>query len=174
MVVVTAQTPTAPTGVRDSKLLSADARERLAAKVKVWSAAWAVGHASAAEIDTVGIMAAMRLAGWRAWAALAVAPVVVLLDGNHDYLGEPAVVAPGRAAPQVITRVKADRSCSSVAAASIVAKTTRDAIMQRLAADHPEYGWSRNKGYAARDHRAALARWGPTEVHRRSWRLAGG
>lgn len=174
MVVVTADSSAAPSGVRDSKLLAEADRERLAEQIKAWCTAWAVGHASAAEIDEVGIMAALRRAGWRAWENLGVAPEVVLLDGNHDYLRQPQMVPHGRRAPQVATRVKADLVCSSVAAASILAKTTRDALMRQLAEDFPAYGWSRNKGYASAEHRAALTRWGPTEVHRRSWRLPAG
>ncbi|WP_232677834.1 ribonuclease HII [Nocardioides sp. R-C-SC26] len=186
-VLVTAATRTAPQGVRDSKLLTPDARRRLAPRIERWAAAHAVGHASPAEIDTFGIMTAMRLAGERALRALAVQADAVLLDGNHDYLSPPdqdvlfgglpetthAVGAAPWALPRVVTMIKADLRCAAVAAASILAKTARDEIMVELAADHPEYGWAENKGYAAPEHIDALARLGPTPHHRTSWRLPG-
>lgn len=179
MVVVTSQTRTAPQGVRDSKLLSAPVRAALAPRIERWAASHAVGHATPDEIDQYGIVPAMRLAGHRALAGLDVAPDLILLDGNHDYLsppdqdalfGPPAVVD---LVPPVLTMVKADLRCASVAAASILAKTSRDDLVIDLAADHPEYGWAVNKGYAAPEHIAALARYGPTVHHRRSWRLPG-
>ncbi len=178
-VVVTEATRTAPQGVRDSKLLTPDARQRLVPRIERWAVAHAVGHASPAEIDEFGIMAAMRLAGHRALAQLSVAPDQVLLDGNHDYLSFPAqtdLFQPPRVVehvPPVVTMVKADLRCAAVAAASILAKTARDALMVALADEHPEYGWHDNKGYAAPEHLAALAEHGPTVHHRRSWRLPG-
>ena len=90
MVVISAATRTAPQGVRDSKLLTPEARERLAPKVRRWAHCHAVGHASPAEIDAYGIIAALRLAGHRALAQLSIMPDAVLLDGNHDYLSPPA------------------------------------------------------------------------------------
>lgn len=186
VVVVTDRTRTAPQGVRDSKLLSAAARERLVPAIRRWAAAWAVGHASPAEIDRFGIIGGLRLAGRRALADLPVTPDLVLLDGNHDYLSEPAqsMLFPDETAdvaiadllppvPPVVTQIKADLRCAGVAAASILAKTARDAIMADLARDQPEYGWARNKGYAAADHIAALSRLGPSPHHRVSWRLPG-
>lgn len=179
MVVVTAQTRTAPQGVRDSKLLSAPVRAALAPRIERWAAAHAVGHATPEEIDRYGIISAMRLAGHRALADLDVAPDLILLDGNHDYLSPPdqdALFGPPSAVesvPCVQTMVKADLRCAAVAAASILAKTSRDDLLIDLAADHPEYGWAVNKGYAAPEHIAALARYGPTVHHRRSWRLPG-
>lgn len=177
MVVVAESTRTAPQGVRDSKLLTAPARERLAPRIRRWAPASAVGHASPAEIDEVGIMAAMRIAGRRALEQLELTPDLVLLDGNHDYLSEPEQptlfdgAVPGF--PPVVTAVKADLRCAAVAAASILAKTERDALMVALADDHPEYGWHENKGYAAPEHLDALRRLGPTDHHRRSWSLPG-
>ncbi len=184
MVVVSESTRSAPQGVRDSKLLSPEARERLVPAIRRWADCYAVGHASPAEIDELGIIAAMRLAGHRALAQLTVVPEAVLLDGNHDYLTPPAqdalfaaplVVGPPlvEEVPPVTTRVKADLTCAAVAAASILAKTTRDALMVELAAEHPEYGWAENKGYASPGHIDALARLGATEHHRRSWSLPG-
>lgn len=179
MVVVTEQTRTAPQGVRDSKLLTPAAREALVPRIRRWAPVHGVGHATPTEIDEYGIIAAMRLAGHRALAQLTVRPDAVLLDGNHDYLSIPEQAAlfgpPGLAddVPPVTTMIKADMRCAAVAAASILAKTARDAIMVQLATEHPEYGWELNKGYSAPEHVAALAQHGPTLHHRRSWSLPG-
>ena len=180
MVVITAETKTAPQGVRDSKLLTPEARTRLAPKVRRWAVSHSVGHASPDEIDEFGIIAALRLAGHRALAGLAVVPDLVLLDGNHDYLSHPVQDAlfgsPGDlsvAVPPVVTAIKADMRCAAVAAASILAKTSRDALMVELAKSHPGYGWHENKGYASPEHIEALRILGPSTVHRRSWSLPG-
>lgn len=180
MVVITEQTRTAPQGVKDSKLLTPAAREALAPKVRRWATAHAVGHASAEEIDEHGIVAGLRLAGHRALAALEVRPDLVLLDGNHDYLSVPEQMGlfggpPGLLddVPPVVTCIKGDMRCAGVAAASILAKTSRDAIMHDLALEHPHYGWVDNKGYSAPEHVAALRTHGPSPVHRRSWSLPG-
>jgi ribonuclease HII len=176
VVVVTEATKPAPKGVRDSKLLAEEERFRLVPHIRQWAAAHAVGMASAAEIDQIGIIAALRLAGHRAIAELPVAPDYVLLDGNHDYLshsGQPSLFddQPLGVVPPVMTRVKADLRCAGVAAASILAKTARDALMIDLARDYPEYGWAQNKGYAAPEHLVSLRRLGPSSHHRISWRL---
>ncbi len=188
----------APAGVADSKLLPPPRRASLVAPVRRWALAWAVGHAGPEEIDEIGIMAALRLAGCRALEQIRVAsglgPDLILLDGNHDWLTDPLRVglfggAPGAgpdgvldcaavstsnaAQPPVRTLIKADRSCSSVAAASILAKVERDELMIELAGDHPAYRWELNKGYAAPEHLAALAEHGPCVLHRRSWQLPG-
>ncbi|GGK62543.1 ribonuclease HII [Ornithinimicrobium pekingense] len=169
----------APQGVRDSKLLTPAARERLVPLIRRWSLAHAVGHASPSEIDEVGIMAALRLAGERALAQLGLTPDLVLLDGNHDWLTDPGregllgLLADGPPCPPVRTMVKADLRCSSVAAASVLAKVTRDALLVQMADEHPAYGWQHNKGYAAQEHQDALRAHGPSPYHRRSWRLAG-
>lgn len=183
VVVVTADAKPAPVGVRDSKLLSPKARTALVPRIQRWAAAWGVGHASPAEIDDYGIIAALRLAGQRALGGLAITPDAVLLDGNHDYLSPPAqgtlfddgpvLPAPVCPVPPVTTMIKADMTCAAVAAASVLAKTTRDAMLLELAAEFPEYGWQENKGYASAEHVAALRRLGPTAHHRRSWRLPG-
>jgi ribonuclease HII len=179
IVTVDLTTRTAPQGVRDSKLLSADARTRLAPRIMRWAASYGVGHAGADEIDALGIIAAMRLAGHRAIAQLAHVPDLILLDGNHDYLSPPGqdelFPPPGLMStiPPVRTLIKADLRCAAVAAASILAKTARDAILIELATDHPAYGWAENKGYSAPEHIAALAEHGPTPHHRTSWSLPG-
>jgi ribonuclease HII len=136
-----------------------------------------VGHASSAEIDAVGIIQALRTAALRAIAALSITPDLVLLDGNHDYLRAPVQdslfaldSAPAFDIP-VTTMVKGDMRCAGVAAASILAKTARDALMLELAAAYPEFGWAENKGYSAPEHLSALARFGPTPHHRLSWNL---
>ena len=176
VVVVGTGTRSAPRGVADSKLLTPAAREALVPALSRWGLARAVGHASADEIDAVGILAALRLAGLRALAqvALVVGPVdTVLLDGNYDWLtGRPSLFddEPG-AAPRVRLRIKADRTCASVAAASVLAKCERDAMMVALADEHPAYRWADNKGYASPEHLAALRELGPCPLHRRSWRL---
>lgn len=173
--------------VRDSKLLKPADRERLAPLVRKWSVASAVGHASAVEIDSLGIIAALRLAGTRAWQQIlesGVVPDIVLLDGSHNWLTPAAQAslfddAMGMTdgllpceAP-VHTKVKADMQCLSVAAASVIAKVERDAMMQGLHAEFPDYGWDVNKGYATSGHRDVLRAAGPTPYHRVSWRLLG-
>src|SRR6476469_1976983 len=170
----------APTGVRDSKLLTPAARQAMVPRIQRWCLGYAIGHASPEEIDRVGIIASLRLAGQRALEAVGLSPDLVILDGNHDWLTPPDEVglfafasdAPS-ATPPVTTMIKADLKCSSVAAASVLAKVARDQMMVALSGDHPAYGWSLNKGYSAPEHMDALARLGPCELHRRSWRLPG-
>ena len=171
-------------GVRDSKLLTAAERERLEPLVRTWSVASAVGHSSAQEIDAIGIIAARRLAGTRAWLdilALGVTPELVLLDGSHNWLSpaeqltlfeEPAADAACDA--PVHTKIKADMQCLSVAAASVIAKVERDQQMRDLHLEYPDFGWDVNKGYATALHRDVLRAAGPTPYHRVSWRLLGG
>ena len=180
MVAVDLTTRTAPRGVRDSKLVPPEVRERLVPRIRRWALASGVGHASAAEIDRFGIMTGLRLAGHRALLALGVEPDLVLLDGNHDYLTPPEQLELLDPAPRLLERVpavrteiKGDLRCAAIAAASILAKTARDAMMVELAGDFPAYRWDHNKGYSAPEHLAALAEHGPTEHHRRSWNLPG-
>lgn len=180
---------TAPPGLRDSKLLTPRARQALQPRLRRWPIACAVGHAQSTEIDAVGIIAALRVAAARAFAQLGMHVGDALLDGNHDWLTPPVEedalfpdprsalaadlvdlsVLPGR----VTTKVKADLTCAGVAAASVVAKCERDGLMVGLAARHPEYGWALNKGYSAPEHIDALRRFGPSPLHRQSWRLPG-
>lgn len=167
--------------VRDSKLLKAAERERLDPLVRAWSVASAVGHASAREIDELGIMGALRTAGNRAWFEIlgaGITPDVVLLDGSHNWLSPAAqpslfdevVEEQGCDAP-VHTLVKADMQCLSVAAASVLAKVERDHMMQELHLEYPAFGWDVNKGYATAAHRAVIRLEGPTPYHRVSWNL---
>jgi ribonuclease HII len=148
------------TGVRDSKQLSPAQRERFLPLILDVAEAVGVGWATPAEVDEQGIVPATRQAMVRA---------VGELDGRVDallvdYLRLPDLDLPQRALP------KADVRCLSVAAASIVAKVTRDQLMVALDRDLPGYGFARHKGYGTRQHREALARLGPSPIHRMSWR----
>jgi ribonuclease HII len=184
VVVVDAATRTGPKGVADSKLLTPDAREAIAPAVRRWAVAWGVGHAGPAEIDEIGIIAALRKAGRRALAQVRLVcgdVDVVVLDGKHDWLSTPALdlfaatdaLDDGIPVPAVRTLIKADMTCTSVAAASVLAKVERDAILVELAQRHPEYAWDQNKGYSTEAHMDALGLHGPTPQHRRSWNLPG-
>ena len=147
-------------GLQDSKKLGEARRERLFAELQR-VATIGVGQAGVAEIDGLNILEATYLAMRRAIAALPCRPAAVLVDGNR--------APPGLAMPAE-TLVGGDGLAASVAAASIVAKVTRDRIMRALAARHPGYGWERNKGYGTAEHQAALKRLGVTPEHRRSFR----
>lgn len=168
-------------GVRDSKLLKASEREALVPRIRRWAVAYGVGHATAAEIDAIGLMAALRAAGNRAWSQIPpeVRPGAVILDGNHNWLaqapqgslfGDVDTCEVSCDAP-VHTRIKADLQCLSVAAASVLAKVERDQLMVDFAQEFPGYGWEINKGYATAAHRAAIDQLGPSTEHRRTWRL---
>ena len=147
-----------PRGIDDSKALPASAREAICAKLKQ-AAVVGVGIASVEEIDTLNIYWARMLAMTRAVDALGVDPAMLLVDGNRC----PRWDRPSRAI------VAGDARCRSIAAASIVAKVTRDAMMAEYCAQYPGYGWSRNKGYPTPDHVRALNALGPTPLHRRSF-----
>lgn len=146
-------------GVRDSKMLSEAERERLYDRVAGWCRAWAVGHASAAECDALGMSEAQRLAARRAIAGLGVTPDAVLLDGKWDFVG----------LPNTRRLVKGDARCLSIAAASMLAKVTRDRIMREHASHHPCFEFDANKGYPCPRHKVALRGLGPTAIHRMSW-----
>lgn len=161
-----------PEGLRDSKLVAEHRRPDVAARAAAWVDASAVGWASAAEIDEVGIIRALGLAALRAIADLRAAGIVpeeaiVILDGNHDYI-TPA----GGSGLRVRPIVKADRDCASAAAASVLAKVARDDLMTRLHDEHPVYRWERNKGYASLEHRDAIRAHGLSAHHRASWAIA--
>jgi ribonuclease HII len=169
LVVIDTSVRRMPTGLRDSKLMTEPRREAMAPRAAAWVRGWAVGEASAAEIDELGIMACLGLAGARAYAALTAAQEValdapLLLDGNYDWLS-PSIQHRAR----VTTRIKADRDCASVAAASVIAKVHRDRGMRSAHDDLPLYGWDENKGYSSRGHFAALAEHGPSALHRHTW-----
>jgi ribonuclease HII len=150
-------------GVRDSKLLNPDERERVALRIRDWALAVGIGHASDRECDELGMTMALRLAAERALAEVAAQGFVadrVVLDGKHDYLGLGA---------RCTTVVKGDMTILSVAAASVVAKVTRDAMMAAEAEHYPHYEFDSNRGYPAPAHRVALGAHGPSAIHRRSW-----
>ena len=150
-------------GVRDSKQISRQNRPGVAADVREWAVAIGIGHASHEECDALGMTAALRTAAFRALGELSAQgyePDRVILDGNHDYLG-----LGGR----VTTVVKGDTSVLAVAAASCVAKVTRDEMMAAEAHQYPPYDFESNVGYPAPRHKVALAGYGPSAIHRRSW-----
>lgn len=145
--------------VRDSKMLTEAEREALYDRLSQWCIAWSVGHASNRECDELGMSAAMTLAAYRALEQLGVEPDHVLLDGNWDFaLGGDAELLVG-----------GDSRSLSIAAASILAKVTRDRIMRGEAEHYPAYAFESNKGYPGPVHKAALHAWGPSTIHRRSW-----
>jgi ribonuclease HII len=147
--------------LRDSKLLDAARREQLHDRIVDFALAVGIGHATNDEIDQMGMSPAMQLAARRAMDGLAVQPDVVLLDGNWDFL-------PGYGT-QNQTVVHGDAHSASIAAASIVAKVTRDRLMIAAHDHHPAYAFHANKGYPSPDHRSALAEVGPCPLHRHSW-----
>ncbi len=147
-------------GLRDSKLLEPSRREVLAGIIEERAVAVAFGIADVAEIDAQNILRATELAMRRAVEALAVTPEYLLVD---------AIAIPGTSVPQQGI-VHGDRLCASIAAASIVAKVRRDALMRRLHADWPAYRFDANKGYGTKAHLEALARHGATPLHRSTFR----
>jgi ribonuclease HII len=170
-----------PRGLNDSKQLVEEHREALYPKIVEWCADWSVGHAGPEECDRWGMTAALRLAARRALAGLAHPPQALLMDGNHDYVTEPPppsgpatperpVPTPdGAGSPYIRTVVRGDATCVSIAAASVLAKVTRDRMMRGLAPSFPAFDFDRNKGYPSPMHQTALAGFGLTSVHRRSW-----
>lgn len=165
VVAVGAAHQTFPEGLADSKLLTPKRREAMEPFVREWAMASATGMASADEIDRIGIVSALGLAASRALASLGVVPDVLIVDGNTPFLVEE------HGGPRVILRIKADQDCASVAAASVIAKVERDALMTRLHTEFPHYGWDSNKGYGAAVHTDAIRTHGVTVHHRTSWNL---
>jgi len=150
-----------PDGLNDSKQLTARRREALFEALTAGPALIGVGIASVEEIDSLNILEATFLAMRRAVAALPAVPALALIDGNRAPKGLPCPCQ---------TVVKGDARSLSIAAASIVAKVTRDRIMAELAAAHPGYGWETNQGYGAKAHQEGLQRLGVSPHHRRSFR----
>ncbi|MEO8363981.1 MAG: ribonuclease HII [Ilumatobacteraceae bacterium] len=148
-------------GARDSKQIAENQRDAVFDVVARTVASWGVGHASAEECDALGMNAAQQLATRRALAQLGVTPDAAIVDGKWDF------VAPHIS--RVITQVKADTTCLSVAAASVLAKVTRDRIMRQWAENFPQWHFETNKGYPCPKHRMALQGYGPSAVHRTSW-----
>ena len=147
-------------GLADSKVLKPERREVLAGRIKERAVAWSVAHATVEEIDRINIFHASMLAMRRAVQALGVAPAEAWVDGNHS---------PGLSC-KTRTIVDGDALHPVISAASIIAKTERDAEMCTLSARYPQYGFDRHKGYATADHLDAVARFGYSEAHRRSFR----
>ena len=149
-------------GVRDSKQLSEMQREDIFDQVAARCLRWSIGAASALECDQLGMVEAQRLATARGFAALSVASVdVAIVDGRWDFVSPHA--------RKVLVEVKADADCVSVAAASVLAKVSRDRMMRSLASDYPQWHFDTNKGYPCPKHRAALQGYGPSAIHRTSW-----
>lgn len=146
-------------GLRDSKLLPPAVRERLAEEIRKYAIAWSVGSADVDEIDRLNILQATMLAMRRAVEALPVIPIEALVDGDRC----PQLPCPTYAI------VKGDRDVAVISAASIIAKTVRDALLVQLDGDYPGYGFAQNKGYGTPEHLAALDRQGPCPAHRRSF-----
>ena len=146
-------------GLDDSKALSAKQREALEIKIKARAVAWGVGFASVAEIAEHNILQATGLAMRRAVEALRIAPAFALVDGNYAF----------KLPCPVKTVIKGDAISSSVAAASILAKTARDRVMAQMDEAYPGYGFAGHKGYRAPIHGRALLELGPCEIHRLSW-----
>ena len=147
-------------GLTDSKLLTPDKREKLAARIRERALCWAVGRASVEEIDRLNILHAAMLAMTRAVAALTVVPTRVVVDGNRVPPGLPC---------ECEAIVGGDLSVKEISAASILAKVIRDAEMCELDARYPAFGFKLHKGYSTPEHLAALAAHGPCEIHRRSF-----
>ena len=146
-------------GLRDSKALTAAARSRLAAEIKARALAWGIAAAEVAEIDALNILRATFLAMRRAVESLPTEPSEAWIDGNRC----PEL----RCATRAI--VNGDARVAAIAAASILAKTARDTLLDALDLAHPVFGFAHNKGYATHDHLAALNRYGPCAAHRRTF-----
>ena len=149
-------------GVRDSKQMTPLERESLAPRIKETALAWSVGFAASEEIDAQGIVPATRLAAIRALESLFISPEYLLTDFRLEL--------PHLDMPQT-SLVHGDAQCLSIAAASVLAKTARDAYMNQLDLQHPNYGLGKHKGYGTQAHRLAMKRWGYSSVHRKSFRI---
>jgi ribonuclease HII len=168
-----------PKGLNDSKLLSAARREELVEPLCQWAAAWSLGSVSAREIDAWGLRLALAVAATRALDALALVPTHALIDGSFNLLRSPLDVGFGVARPPALrfaalpatTIVKGDQRCATIAAAAVLAKVARDAVMVSLHGECAKYEWASNKGYGAAAHLEAIRRHGPHAYHRTSWKL---
>jgi ribonuclease HII len=160
-----------PEKLQDSKLLTPKSRAAMFDEVSNWAMSWSVGLASVEEIEQQGIVSSLGLAASRALIEIASSnakaltefPTVILLDGNQDYLGTKSMGF------RVQTKIKADQDCVSVAAASVLAKVTRDNLMVEISETYPQYALESNKGYASADHIKGLKEHGPSPIHRLSW-----
>lgn len=146
-------------GLADSKKLTAARRESLAGQIRERALAWAIASASSVEIDQINILQATLLAMRRAVEGLGLTPDEALIDGNRT----PRLTMPARAI------IKGDATVAEISAASILAKTARDASMKELHQQFPQYGFDRHKGYPTSEHLKALQQFGPLAEHRRSF-----
>lgn len=168
-----------PDTLTDSKLLTAARRAALVEPLERWAADWSLGSVSASEIDAWGLRLALAVAATRALKGLRERPTHALIDGSFNLLRAPVDIGFGVAMPpelsyrslRATTIVKGDQKCASIAAASVLAKVHRDAVMTNLDSQFRDFGWASNKGYGAASHLEALREWGPNVHHRRSWRL---
>ncbi|NJC97542.1 MAG: ribonuclease HII [Anaerolineae bacterium] len=149
-------------GARDSKQMTPRRREALAPRIKETALEWAVGFATPEEIDLQGIVRATRLAAIRALHQFSITPQYLLTDFRLEL---PQIDIPQK------SLVKDDARCLSIACASILAKTERDALMRELEERYPGYGFAKHKGYGTQAHRSALMRLGSSEIHRRTFHL---
>ena len=184
-----------PYGLRYSKLLTEKKRESLVKPTQQWTSGWSVGEASNREIDEWGITHCLGIAALRALKRLEIeylasdsqsystaqphqlSDFAAILDGPHDYIS-PALGTFGAPEisvfPSIVTQVKGDQKCATVAGASVIAKVYRDHTMVKLAEENPQwdmYEWKKNKGYGSVAHREALKKYGATPYHRISWNL---
>jgi ribonuclease HII len=175
VVVVTDDAP--PVGLNDSKLLTPRRRRLLVEPLQEWSHDWSLGSVSSVEIDRWGLRFALALAATRALQGLRVTPTHALIDGPINLLRAPVV---GVGESQELLRygelpvtpiVHGDRRSAVIAAAAVIAKVTRDALMVKLDEDYGEYGWANNKGYGTAQHLAAIRRSGVSAHHRTTWNL---
>ena len=146
-------------GLADSKLLSEKTREKLFAEIIANAIAYSIGSASVDEIEDINILQASLLAMRRAVSGLSVAPSEIWVDGNQD----------PKCPFKTKLIIQGDRSESLISAASILAKVTRDRLMQKLDRQYPGYGLAKHKGYGTKEHLAALKRLGPSECHRKGF-----
>ncbi len=147
--------------LNDSKKLTAMQRERLRLEIENKAIAWAVAFVGSEKIDEINILQASFLAMRKAVQTMPGLPDHLLIDGNR-FVSEDGM-------PGHTCIVKGDAKVASIAAASILAKTHRDAFMSKSSEAYPNYGWQTNKGYPTKAHREAIAKWGPTPLHRRSF-----
>ena len=162
-----------PEKLQDSKLMTPKSRAEIAQPLETWVEGYAVGYSSNEEIDEQGISESLRMAASRALtdllsvgsmrSKLATDGAVILLDGSQNWLGKQA------AGLEVDLQVKADTTCVSVAAAAVLAKVKRDAVMEQHDGSYPEYGFGGHKGYASAAHIQALKTHGPCAIHRLTW-----
>lgn len=149
--------------LNDSKTLTESRREEMRVIIEREAIAWSVASCSAQEIDKINILRASILAMHRALDGLSVVPEMVIVDGNR--------FAPWRAGVEWHTIVKGDAKFGNIAAASILAKTHRDEYISRMALEYPHYGWEKNKAYPTPAHRKAIAAYGVSPLHRKTFKL---